>query len=72
MTIIYFVFTFVVGYLVGYLLRRPPQAQFIEPKDEDYYLITPKGQESGTQFIESVSPKEKWNNAKKITDLTNE
>lgn len=63
--------TLIIGLVLGYFLRRPPRAQFIEPKEVPYPLNETFEDREGAQFIESVSFKEKFKNAKKITDLTN-
>lgn len=47
------------------------EAQFVEPKE--YQPDSPIGLVSNTttQFIDSVSPKEKFNNANNVSDLLN-
>lgn len=62
---------FVAGYLVSYLVHtRKSWATFNEPEasPQKEWLASPKGV---TQFFEPVSFKEKFNDAKEITDTLN-
>jgi hypothetical protein len=52
-----------IGIVIG-LLLNPTKVKIIEKVEE--YKETPKGK---TQFFESITPKEKFKQAKNITDL---
>ena len=56
---------FALGIIIG-LLLNPIKTKIVEQIDD--FREVPQGK---TQFLESITPKEKWDKAKNINDILN-
>lgn len=73
--ILLFIVALIIGAVIGgvataiyYEIKN--KVQFIEPSDKEYEVVSDLvGDGERTQFIDSVSPKERFNAAKNVSDL---